>query len=135
MRNFKARGATSGIRSREDAGLAWGRSQRTRGIREIFDNLKAAAETEVTDADVLDLIRRIDVLPFDFQQVASKDEIDAIAVARSLLVGGTRSKLRSSGKISSAVPVKRDWAAVHSIWRASAGGCDRTFSLKGPPGL
>jgi hypothetical protein len=43
----------------------------------------------VTDADLLGLIGCIDVLPFDFQQVPSKDESDAIAVARSLLAGGT----------------------------------------------
>ena len=41
------------------------------------------------DADILGLIDCIDVLPFDFQQLPSKDERDSIAVARSLLFGGT----------------------------------------------
>jgi hypothetical protein len=72
----------------DDAALALGQIAANARYRKIFDNLKAAG-TEVTDADALDLIRRIDVLPFDFQRVASKDERAAIAVARSLLAGGT----------------------------------------------
>ena len=73
----------------DDAALALGQIAANARYKKIFHNLKAAAGTEVTDADVLDLIRRIDVLPFDFQQVASRDETAAIVVARSLLADGT----------------------------------------------
>lgn len=72
-----------------DATLALAQIKANRRYKRIFDSLKAAAVTAVTDADALSLIDRIDVLPFDFQQVPSKDEGDAIAVARSLLAGGT----------------------------------------------
>jgi hypothetical protein len=72
----------------DDTALALGQIAANARYKKIFDHLKPTAETEVTDADVLDLIRRIDVLPFDFQR-ASKDESSAIAVARSLLADGT----------------------------------------------
>jgi hypothetical protein len=73
----------------DDAALARAQIAANRRYEKIFGNLKAAAGTAVSDADVLGLIGCIDVLPFDFQQVPSKDESDAIAVARSLLAGGT----------------------------------------------
>ena len=73
----------------DDAALALAQIVANRRYKKIFENLKAAAGTAVTDADVLGLIGCIDVLPFDFQQVPSKDERDAIAVARSLLLDGT----------------------------------------------
>jgi hypothetical protein len=72
----------------DDAALALGQIAANQRYKKIFDNLQAAG-TAVTDADVLALVGCIDVLPFDFQQVPSKDERDSIAVARSLLVGGT----------------------------------------------
>lgn len=73
----------------DDAALALAQIVASPRYKKIFDNLKAAAGTDVPDADVLGLIGCIDVLPFDFQRVPSKDESDAIAVARSLLAGGT----------------------------------------------
>jgi hypothetical protein len=73
----------------DDAPLASAQIAANRRYKKIFENLKAAAGTSVTDADVLGLIGCIDVLPFDFQQVPSNDERGAIAVARSLLAGGT----------------------------------------------
>ena len=72
----------------DDAALALGQITTNPRYKTIFDNLKTAAEATVTDADVLYLIGCINVLPFDFQQVPSKDERDSIAVARSLLAGG-----------------------------------------------
>src|SRR5665213_40851 len=69
----------------DDANLALAQIAANRRYKKIFDNLKEAAKTTVTDADVLELISRIDVLPFDFQRVPSKDHNDALAVARSLL--------------------------------------------------
>ena len=72
-----------------DAALALAQIAANRRYKKIFDNLKAAAGTAVTDIDVLGLIGCIDVLPVDFQQVPSKNELDAIAVARSLLLDGT----------------------------------------------
>ena len=73
----------------DDAALALGQIAANQRYKKIFDNLRTAAGATVTDADVLGLIGCIDVLSFDFQQVPSKDERDSIAVARSLLVGGT----------------------------------------------
>lgn len=75
--------------SGDDVTLALAQIAANPRYKKIFDNLKAAAKTAVADADVLGLIGCIDVLPFDFQQVSSKDERDAIAVARSLLAGET----------------------------------------------
>ncbi|GAA4133919.1 hypothetical protein GCM10023067_55660 [Aminobacter aganoensis] len=72
-----------------DTALALAQIKANPRYKRIFDSLKAAAVTAVTDADVLGLIGCIDVLPFDFQRVPSKDEGDAIAVALSLLAGGT----------------------------------------------
>ncbi|MBA8909892.1 ATP-binding protein [Aminobacter ciceronei] len=71
-----------------DAALALAQIEANPRYKRIFDSLKAAA-TAVTNADVLGLIGCLDVLPFDFQRLPSKDEADAIAVARSLLAGGT----------------------------------------------
>jgi hypothetical protein len=73
----------------DDAALALGQIAANRRYKKIFDNLQAAAGTAVTDADVLALVGCIDVLPFDFQHVPSKDEINAVDVARSLIAGGT----------------------------------------------
>jgi hypothetical protein len=72
-----------------DTALALAQIKANQRYKRIFDSLRAAAGTAVTDADVLGLIGCIDVLPLDFQRVPSKDEGDAIAVARSLLAGGT----------------------------------------------
>jgi hypothetical protein len=73
----------------DDANLALAQIAGNRRYKRIFDNLKEAAKTTVTDADVLGLINRIDVLPFDFQRVPSKDHNDALAVARSFFSSGT----------------------------------------------
>ena len=73
----------------EDAALALAQIAANRRYKKIFDNLKAAAGTAIAGTDVLGLIGCIDVLPFDFQQVPSKDEGNAIAVAHSLIAGGT----------------------------------------------
>ncbi|HKS84491.1 MAG TPA: hypothetical protein VJR71_03345 [Pseudolabrys sp.] len=78
----------------DDAALALAQIAANTRFKKIFDNLKAAAGATVPDADVLGLIGRIDVLPFDFQQVPSKDERDAIAVARSLLLDGTEEEAK-----------------------------------------
>jgi hypothetical protein len=72
-----------------DTALALAQINANTRYKRIFDSLKAAAVTAVTDPDVLGLIGCIDVLPFDFQRVPSKDEGDALAVARSLLAGST----------------------------------------------
>lgn len=58
----------------------------------IFEGLRAAAAQgiPVTDADVLPLIARIEVLPFDFLLAQSKDQREAIAAARSLLASGAQ---------------------------------------------
>jgi hypothetical protein len=58
--------------------------------RRVVEALKSAAGVAIGDADVLALISRVEVLPFDFQQAQSKDERDAIAVARSLLEDATQ---------------------------------------------
>ena len=58
----------------DDAALALRQITTNPRYKTIFDNLKTAAEATVTDADVLYLIGGINVLPFDFQQVPSKDE-------------------------------------------------------------
>jgi hypothetical protein len=75
--------------SGDDAALALAQIAANPRCRRIFASLKAAAETPVTDANVLGLIACIEVFPFDFQRMPSKDEGNAIAVARSLLAGGT----------------------------------------------
>jgi hypothetical protein len=72
----------------DDAALALAQIVANRRYKTIFDNLKAAAGTAVTNAEALGLVDCIDVLPFDFQRVPSKDESSAIAVARSLLAKG-----------------------------------------------
>lgn len=72
-----------------DTALALAQIAANPRYKKIFDNLRPATITAVTDIDVLGLIGCIDVLPFDFQRLPSKDESDAIAVARSLLGGGT----------------------------------------------
>ncbi|PHQ69522.1 MAG: hypothetical protein COB93_07855, partial [Sneathiella sp.] len=56
-----------------------------RRYKRVFEALEAAADTAIEDSDVLALIRSLEVLPFDFQQVQSKDEKDAVNAARSLL--------------------------------------------------
>lgn len=70
-----------------DAALASAQIVSNSRYKKIFEGLKSTAGAVVTDANVLALIGCIDVLPFDFQQVPSKDEREAIALARSLLVG------------------------------------------------
>jgi hypothetical protein len=73
----------------DDAAMALAQIATNRRYKKIFENLKAASGAAITDVDVLGLIGCIEVLPFDFQQVPSKDEQDAIAIARSLLDGAT----------------------------------------------
>ena len=73
-----------------DPALALAQIVANRRYRLIYDALKHAADTTVEDGEVLGLICRVEVLPFDFQQAQSKDERTAIAVARSLLTDGTQ---------------------------------------------
>ena len=85
--------AWSGIKaaaSGADPALARAQIAATPRYRRVFEALKSAAGVVVGDAEVLGLIRRVEVLPFDFQQAQSKDERDAIAVARSLLTDGSQ---------------------------------------------
>jgi len=73
-----------------DAALAAAQIVSNSRYKKIFEGRKSTAGAVVADADVLALIGCIDVLPFDFQQVPSKDEREAIALARSLLVDATQ---------------------------------------------
>ena len=72
-----------------DPALAMAQIAASARCKRIFEALKSAAGTAVENAEVLALIRRVEVLTFDFQQAQSKDEREAIAAARSLLVNGT----------------------------------------------
>jgi hypothetical protein len=76
------------IASGADPALATAQIAANPRYKRIVDALKSAAGVIPGDADVLSLIRRVEVLPFDFQQAQSKDVREAIALARSLLVGG-----------------------------------------------
>lgn len=79
------------IASGADPSLAMAQITTNPRYDRIVGGLKAAAaDAAVADADVLSLIGRVEVLPFDFQQAQSKDERDAIAVARSLLSSATQ---------------------------------------------
>jgi hypothetical protein len=73
-----------------DAALATAQIKATPRYKRIFDALKAAAVVAVADSDVLALIRRMEVLPFDFKLAQSKDERSAVAVARSLMTDATQ---------------------------------------------
>jgi hypothetical protein len=70
--------------------LAAAQIRATPRYKRIFEAIKAAAVVPVDDADVLALIRRVEVLPLDFKLAQSKDERSAVAVARSLLTDATR---------------------------------------------
>ena len=78
------------IASGSDPALAMAQIADNPRYTRIVEALKYAAGAAVGGAEVLALIRRVEVLPLDFQQAQSKDERDAIAVARSLLVDGTQ---------------------------------------------
>ena len=78
------------IASDADPALAMAQIAANSRYKRVVEALKSAAGADVGDADVLALIRCVEVLPFDFQQAQSKDEREAIAVARSLLADGTQ---------------------------------------------
>src|SRR5438445_772122 len=61
------------IASGADPSLAVAQIAANPRYKRIVDGLKAAAGAAVADADVLSLIGRVEVLPFDFQQAQSKD--------------------------------------------------------------
>jgi hypothetical protein len=83
-------GDIKGIASGGDPALAMAQIAANSRYNRVVEALKSAAGADFGDADVLTLIRRVEVLPFDFQQAQSKDKREAIAVARSLLVDGTQ---------------------------------------------
>jgi ABC-type cobalamin/Fe3+-siderophores transport system ATPase subunit len=75
-----------------DIAFAISQMRATAKHRKMFDSVKAAAkDAEITaeDADVVDLIRHIDVSPFDFDLSGSTDQQMAVGNARSLLANNT----------------------------------------------
>jgi hypothetical protein len=78
------------IASGADPALATAQIAANPRYKRVVEALKSAAGVTVGYAEVLSLIRRVEVLPFDFQQAQSKDERGAIALARTMLVGATQ---------------------------------------------
>jgi hypothetical protein len=75
-----------------DPALALARIQSTATHRRVFDSIKnpaKAAGFTVTDADVLVLIKRLAVMPFDFDVAGGEYETLAIAECRRLLASGS----------------------------------------------
>ncbi|MGY3493923.1 hypothetical protein [Bradyrhizobium sp. USDA 4502] len=76
-----------------DDALALGRMRASAKHRAVFDSVKkpaTGAGVNVSDSDVVAMIRIIDVVPLDFHIALSKDEASAIRQARSLLVSGSQ---------------------------------------------
>ena len=81
-----------------DLAFAVAQMRATGNHRKIFDGIKAAASTAkitVSDADVVSLIRHVEVLPFDFGRPSSQSERTVAAEARALLANCLRA-LRGS---------------------------------------
>ncbi len=75
-----------------DLALALGRMRATAKHRTMFDRVKAPAKgagVAVSDADVVAMVKSIEVAPVDFHVANSEDEKLAIKEARSLLVNGS----------------------------------------------
>ena len=71
-----------------DVAFAISQMQATAAHRKIFDGIKVAAKAAgiaVTDTDVINLIRSINVAPFDFDLAKSTDHQTAVGNARTLL--------------------------------------------------
>ena len=80
-----------------DVAFAISQMRATAKHRKIFDGIKAAAKAagiSATDADVVSLIRGIDVAPFDFDLSGSTAYQAAVGNARSLLANNTLSEGR-----------------------------------------
>jgi hypothetical protein len=74
-----------------DLALALGRMRATAKHRTMFDSVKAPAKdagAKASDADIVAMVKRIEVAPVDFHIANSEDEKRAIKDARSLLVNG-----------------------------------------------
>ena len=75
-----------------DVAFAISQMRATAKHRKIFESIKAAAKDAgitAKDADVVNLIRSIDVAPFDFDLSGSADQQTAVGNARSLLANNT----------------------------------------------
>ena len=75
-----------------DPVLAVSQMRATAKHGKIFDSVKTPAQSakvSVTDADVVSLIRSIEVMPFDFDMPVSRDEQAAIGDCRLLLASGS----------------------------------------------
>jgi hypothetical protein len=83
------------IASGADFALATAQIAANPRYKRVVEALKSAAGVTVGVIEVLSLIRRVEVLPFDFQQAQSKDEREAIALAGSLLVGAAQQNAKS----------------------------------------
>ncbi len=82
--------------------------------KKVFERLKAAgtaAGFAVTDSDVVNLIRSVEVTPFDFQLANSRDEAAAIASARTLL---TENSLEAGADLWKALVVRAAAARLGS---------------------
>jgi hypothetical protein len=78
--------------SSSDPALAIARIRAPAKHRKIFDGVKTAAKgagLSVSDEDALALIRRLDVIPLDFDLSGFEDEKAAIAQSRGLLINSS----------------------------------------------
>jgi hypothetical protein len=81
-----------------DPALALARIQSTATHRRVFDSVKNPAKAAgfiVSDADVLALIKRLVVMPFDFDVAGGEYETLAIAECRRLLTSGCLEESRT----------------------------------------
>ena len=76
--------------SGSDVALAMSRIRGNRKQSKVFDSVQKSVENEpaASDAETIELIRRLDVLPVDLQYSYSKDKNQAIAQCRQILASG-----------------------------------------------
>ncbi|GEB36257.1 hypothetical protein GLI01_02920 [Gluconacetobacter liquefaciens] len=90
-----------------DPALALSRINASRKHRTVFDSLRSPAGYEAaSDVETVEIIRRLHVLPFDFQLAQSNDNSRMIAQCRQLLV--SRSQVEAENLWKDIIDAARD---------------------------